>query len=402
MTPAAGLIMRRHRGRGLMQLPGPTNVPAAVLSAIGEPTLDHRGKPFAALVRSVLGDVATTFGTAGPVALYPGSGSGGWEAALVNTLAGGDRVAVCRTGYFSDGWASLASKLGLDVVVVPGRYGQAADPVALGRFLSDPGAGGRDVRAVLVVHNETSTGVTTDVGAVRRTLDDLGHPALLFVDAVSSLGAMPVDHDGWRADVTITASQKGLMLPPGLVLLAVSEKARATRRPGGLPCGYWEWEPMLSACLSGSFPYTPSSNLIVGLRVALDLIADEGLDRVFRRHRRLADATSAAAEHWGLSLVCEETESRSSSVTAVQLPPGVDESAIRDDLVERFAVTVGGGLGELKGRCLRIGHLGDVDELMVVSTIASIEAILRANSVPIVVGGVDAAMNSLEGTRVER
>lgn len=384
----------RRAGRDLLQLPGPTNVPDAVRLALAEPTLDHRGERFKALARGVLADVAPLFGTTRPVALFPGSGSGGWEAALVNTCRPGDRVVVYETGHFAAGWAALAGRLGLDVQVIAGGRGDPVRAEAIQEVLASDTAD--RVRAVLVVHNETSTGVTSDVATVRAALDAAGHGALLMVDAVSSLGAMPVEHDVWGADITVTASQKGLMLPPGLVLLAVSERAETARYSDGLPCGYWELAPMLQAATTGSFPYTPASNMIAALRAALDLIAAEGLDAVFERHRRLAAATRAAVTAWGLDLLCTDPAAQSSSVTAVLLPASADEAVVRTELLDRFGVTVGGGLGRLAGRCLRIGHLGDVDELMVISTLAALEMVFTGRGVA-TPGGVAAAMEVLGG-----
>jgi alanine-glyoxylate transaminase/serine-glyoxylate transaminase/serine-pyruvate transaminase len=384
--------MGRRAGRSLMQLPGPTNVPEEVLRAIALPTIDHRGEEFAAIVRSVLRDLGPVFGTSGPVAVYPGSGTGGWEAALVNTLSPGDRVLTCETGFFAAGWAQLAGKLGLDVEVIATDWRGPADPEAIAGALAADGA--LTIRAVLVVHNETSTGTKSDVAAIRAAIDEVGHPALLLVDAVSSLGAIPVQHDEWRADVTVTASQKGLMLPPGLAMLAVSDGARAAHQSAGLPRAYWDWDAMLAAGETGSLPYTPATNLVVGLRAALDLLLEEGLEAVFARHRRLAGAVRSAVSHWGLEHVCLDPAALSDSVTAILLPEGVADTAIRTSILERFGVTLGGGLGRLRDRCIRIGHLGDVDELMVISVLAALEMGLP-DSISLRPGGVQAAMARL-------
>lgn len=385
--------MERRSGRSLLQVPGPTNVPRPVLEAIARPTIDHRGDEFIGIARSVLGDVRALFGTELPVAMYAGSGTGGWEAALENTLSPGDRVLLCETGFFAAAWRQMCEQLGLEVEVVPTEWRGPADPEAIGAALSsDPD---HAIRAVLVVHNETSTGTTSDITAVRRVMDELGHPALLFVDAISSLGSMPVCHDEWRVDVTISASQKGLMLPPGLALLAISEKARAAKNDARLPCSYWDWDPMLAAAETGWFPFTPATNLVIGLRSALDMLLAEGLDEVFARHRRHADAVRAAVEQWGLEFLCQPEAARSNSVTAILLPVGVNDPEIRASLLERFAVTLGGGLGRLQNRCLRIGHLADLDDLMVISTLAAMEMTLPACSVPVKPGGVQAAMDHL-------
>jgi alanine-glyoxylate transaminase / serine-glyoxylate transaminase / serine-pyruvate transaminase len=387
--------MGRRAGRSLLQLPGPTNVPDAVLRAIARPTIDHRGDEFAALLRGVLADLRPVFGTDEPIAMFPGSGTGGWEAALVNTLSPGDRVLCSETGFFAAGWATMAGQLGLAVDVIATDWRGPADPVAIGAALAADTE--QAIRAVLVVHNETSTGARSDIAAIRAALDDVGHPALLLVDAVSSLGSMPVRHDAWRADVTVAASQKGLMLPPGLVMVAVSPRARRARESAGLPRSYWDWEPMLAAGETGQTPYTPATNLVVGLRVALDLLAQEGLEAVFARHRRLGAAVRAAASQWGLELVCADAAARSESVTAILLPDGVTDSELRAGILERYGVTLGGGLGRLRDRCIRIGHLGDVDELMILGALAALEMGLP-DAVGLRAGGVQAAMASLTGS----
>jgi alanine-glyoxylate transaminase/serine-glyoxylate transaminase/serine-pyruvate transaminase len=384
--------MSRRAGRTLLQLPGPTNVPDAVSRAIGEQTLDHRGAEFAEIFVSVADDLRPLFGTAEPVAIYSGSGTGGWEAALVNTLSPGDRVLCFETGFFAAGWAKLARGLGLDVQVLEGDWRSPADPARIAAALTADTD--RKIRAVLVVHNETSTGVTSDPAAIRAAIDSVGHPALFFLDAVSSLGAIPVEHDAWGVDVTVTASQKGLMLPPGLAFLAISPRAREAHAQAHLPRAYWEWDTLLAAAATGSTPYTPASNLIVGLRAALDLIAAESLGAVFERHRTLARAVQQAVTHWGYDFVCRPPAARSPSVTAFLLPEGADDRQIRPALLDRYGVTFGGGLGRLSGRCLRVGHVGDVDQLMVISALAALElglpqfAELRA-------GGVQAALAAL-------
>ena len=382
--------MTRRAGRNLLQLPGPTNVPAAVLDAIGRPTIDHRGEEFAAIYRSVAADLKPLFGTTDPVVIYTGSGTGGWEAALVNTLSPGDRVLGYETGAFAVQWGSLAGRLGLDVQMIPSEWRGPVDPAAVGEALAADRA--HAIRAVLIVHNETSTGTTSDVAAVRAAIDAAEHPALLFVDAVSSLASMPVLHDEWRVDVTVTGSQKGLMLPPGLGFTAISERARAAG--GSMKRGYFDWEPMLAAAETGSTPFTPSTNLIVGLRRALDLLDEEGLDAVFARHRRLADAVRAAVAHWGFEFVCTDPAALSNSVTAFLLPDGVADTAVRRALLERYALTVGGGLGKLTDRVIRVGHMGDVDELMIVGALAGLELGLPEFAA-IPAGGVQAALVSL-------
>jgi alanine-glyoxylate transaminase/serine-glyoxylate transaminase/serine-pyruvate transaminase len=384
--------MARRAGRTLLQLPGPTNVPSAVLDAIAQPTIDHRGDAFAKIYRTVADDLRPVFGTAGAVAIYVSSGTGAWEAALVNTLSPGDRVLCCETGFLSAGWALAAGRLGLEVEVIEGDWRGPADPERIEAALGAD-AGGR-IRAVLIVHNETSTGATSDIAAIRAAIDRAGHPALLLVDAVSSLGAMPVEHDAWGIDVTLTGSQKGLMLPPGLAFLAVSERARRAHDAARMPRAYWDWDPMIAAAESGSTPHTPATNLIVGLRTALDLLAAEGLEAAFARHRRLADAVRSAVAAWGFEFVCTDPAARSAAVTAFLLPDGVGDAVIRRALLDRFGVTFGGGLGRLADRCLRVGHLGDVDQLMVVSALTALELGLPAFT-PLAGGGVAAALASL-------
>jgi alanine-glyoxylate transaminase / serine-glyoxylate transaminase / serine-pyruvate transaminase len=379
-------------GRTLLQLPGPTNVPAAVLDALSRPTIDHRGTEFAAVYRSVARDLQPLFGTERPVAIYTGSGTGGWEAALVNTLSPGDKVLGCETGFFAAGWARLADRLGLDVEMLSTDWRGPADPAQIADALSTDRE--RQIKAVLVVHNETSTGARSDVAAVRAAIDSVGHPALLLVDAVSSLGSIPYEHDGWGVDVTITGAQKGLMLPPGLAFLAISERARAAHDSARLPRAYWDWEPALAASETGETPHTPASNMIVALRVALDLLAAEGREAVFSRHRRLAGAVRSAVAAWGLSFVCADVEARSDTLTAFLLPDGVADASVRARLLERFGVTFGGGLGRLSGRCLRVGHLGDVDELMIIGALTALELGLPAY-MPIKPGGVAAAIAAI-------
>jgi alanine-glyoxylate transaminase/serine-glyoxylate transaminase/serine-pyruvate transaminase len=382
--------MTRRAGRSLLQLPGPTNVPDAVLRALAEPTLDHRGVVFEGIARSVIADVGEVFGTTSPVAIFPASGTGGWEAALVNTLSPGDRVLTCETGFFAAAWTRVAKALGLIVDVIQTDWRRPVDPAAIADALRADIA--RSIRAVLIVHNETSTGTTSDVAAIRAAMDGARHPALLLVDTVSSLGAMPVEHDAWRVDVTVSASQKGLMLPPGLALLAISQTARTAKLSATLPRSYWDWDPMLAAAGTGAFPYTPASNMIVGLRTSLDLLAAEGMGNVFARHRRHGAMARAAVEHWGLTLLCADPAARSEAVTAVLLPEGIADTAVRRGLLDNFGVTIGGGLGLLKDRCLRIGHLGDVDDLMIISTLAALELELPRHGVDLAPGGVQAAM----------
>ena len=389
------LIIAHMSGRHFLQTPGPTNVPDRVLHAIGQPTIDHRSAEFAELCREVLEGLKTVFNTAGRVVIFPSSGTGAWEASLVNTLSPGDKVQAFETGEFARLWAEVATRLGLEAEVVPGDWTRGVDPGTVEAILSDDRD--RRVRAVLVVHNETSTGVTSRVADIRRAIDRTGHPALLILDTVSSLASIDVRHDEWGVDVTLSSSQKGLMLPPGLGFHAISEKAIAASRVARLPRSYWSWEPMFAANDSGFFPYTPSTNLLFGLREALRMLREEGLPQVFARHRRLADATRAAARAWGIEILCRCPEEYSPVVTALMMPDGHDAEALRSLVTQRFNVTLGAGLGRLKGRAFRIGHLGDFNEPMLMGTLCAVEMGLALAAVPSSPGGVDAAMASLIG-----
>ncbi len=380
-------------GRHFLQIPGPTNVPDRVLRAIAQPTIDHRGADFAELGQAVLRGLQRVFQTSGPVVIYPASGTGAWEAALVNTLSPGGRVLAFETGEFARLWAELARRIGLEVEMVDTDWSAGVDPAVVEAKLRTDTE--RRIRAVLVVHNETSTGATTRLGEVRRAMDAAGHPALLLVDAVSSLGSIDLRHDEWRLDVTLAGSQKGLMLPPGLSFNAISQKALEASRTATLPKSYWAWGPMLASNATGFFPYTPSTNLLYGLREALVMMEEEGLDRVFARHVRLARAARAAVRAWGLPTVCRREDEYSAVVTAVLLPDGHDAEHVRAIAREQFNLSLGAGLGRLRGRAFRIGHLGDFNELMLAGTLCGVEMALRLAGVPGVRGGVAAAMDAL-------
>jgi alanine-glyoxylate transaminase/serine-glyoxylate transaminase/serine-pyruvate transaminase len=382
-----------HSGRHFLQIPGPTNVPDRVLRAIAQPTIDHRGPEFAALASSVLEEVRPVFGTAGPVVIYSSSGTGAWEAALVNTLSPGDRVLCFETGYFSSLWAEQASAFGLAVEVLPGDWRHGADPDALATQLADDRH--HDIRAVMVVHNETSTGVTSRVGEIRRVLDEATHPALLLVDAISSLGSIDYRHDEWGVDVTVSCSQKGLMLPPGLGFNAVSEKARAASATARLPKSYWDWGPVLTANVHGSWPYTPATNMLFGLREALRMLGEEGLPVVFARHVRHAEATRQAVGAWGLDVVCLDAREYSPVLTGVLLPEGHDADAARRVILDEFDLSLGAGLGKLAGRVFRIGHLGHFNDASLIGTLGGVELGLLRAGMPIKVGGVSAALDHL-------
>jgi alanine-glyoxylate transaminase / serine-glyoxylate transaminase / serine-pyruvate transaminase len=380
-------------GRHFLQIPGPTNTPERVLRAMSRPTIDHRGAAFGELGRGVLEGLQGIFQTAGPVVIYPASGSGAWEAALVNTLSPGDSVLSFEIGEFARSWAEVARRLGLDVEVIESDWRRGVDPVVVEARLREDRE--RRIRALLVVHNETSTGATTRLAEVRRAIDSAGHPALLLVDAVSSLASIDLRHDEWGLDVTLAGSQKGLMLPPGLSFNAISARALAAAKSARLPRSYWSWEPMLAMNPTGFFPYTPATNLLFGLREALAMLHEEGLPQVFARHLRLAAATRAAVHAWGLGIACERPDEYSPVVTTVMMPEGHDAERLRAGVLERYNMSLGAGLGRLKGQAFRIGHIGDFNDLMLMGTLAGVEMGLAHAGVPFRRGGVDAAMSAL-------
>ncbi len=386
--------MRNRPGRHFLQIPGPTNVPGRVLEALARPTIDHRGPEFSDLGRACLDGMRRIFRTAGRVYVFPASGTGAWEAALVNTLSPGDRVLVYETGHFARLWAEVARRLGLVVETIEGDWRSGVDPGAVEEALARD-TGPAPIRAVAVLHNETSTGAASDVAAVRRALDTCGHPALLLVDTVSSLASMPCEHDGWGVDVTVAGSQKGLMLPPGLGFNAVSEKAWRASAEAKLARSYWDWRAMEEPNAAGYFPFTPATNLLFGLREAVAMLEEEGLERVFERHRRLAAATRRAVQAWGLDFNCRPPEHRSASLTAVRMPDGWSADALRSLVLERFDVSLGNGLGKLRDRVFRIGHLGDLNDVTVLGTLAAVEMGLSLAGAPFQRGGVDAAMDHL-------
>ena len=382
--------MNAPAGRHFLQIPGPTNVPDRILRAIERPTIDHRGPTFGQLGEQVLSGLREVFRTRGNVLIFPSSGTGAWEAALVNTLSPGDTVLMSETGHFSTLWSEMARRLGLTVEVLDGDWRTGADPARIDARLAED----RDhaVKAVAVVHNETSTGVTSRIGAVRAALDAAGHPALLLVDTISSLASIDYRHDEWGVDVTIGGSQKGLMLPPGLGFNAVSEKALAASRTAGMARSYWEWEAMLGANRTGFFPYTPATNLLYGLAESIDMLLEEGLGNVFRRHDRHAEATRRAVHAWGLEVLCRRPEEYSSSLTAVRVPEGHSADSLRHTILETFDMSLGNGLGRLADSVFRIGHLGAFNDLMLAGTLSGIEMGLHLAGVPHRRGGVDAAL----------
>lgn len=385
--------MPSRRGRHFLQIPGPTNVPDRILRALSQPTIDHRGPEFATLAREVLVGLQRVFMTTSPVVVFPSSGTGAWEAALVNTLSPGDRMLMFETGQFATLWKDMAMRLGLQVDFVPGDWRHGADPSRVyEKLVADRG---HAIKAVAVVHNETSTGVVSRVAEVRRQIDAARHPALLLVDTVSSLGSIEYRHDDWGVDVAVSGSQKGLMLPPGLGFNAIGAKALAASKSGGMPRSYWDWEPMLRDNGAGFFPYTPATNLLYGLREAIAMLMDEGLSAAFARHDRFGRAARAAACAWGLELVCQNPAEYSGVLTAVMMPEGHDADAFRQVVLERFDMSLGTGLGKLKGKTFRIGHLADFNDLMLVGTLGGIEMGLQLAGVPHTTGGVAAAMKVL-------
>ena len=391
--------MPTNSGRHFLQIPGPTNVPDRILRAMSAPTIDHRGPEFGRLTAKILDDLKQVFKTTQPVMVFPGSGSGAWEAALVNTLSPGDKVLAFESGQFATQWAKMATALGLDVEFTPGDWRSGVDPADLEqRLVADAS---HEIRAVLVVHNETSTGVTSRIAEIRKAIDRAGHPALLLVDAISSLGCTDLRHDEWGIDVTVCGSQKGLMLPPGLCFNAISEKALLASRNAALQKSYWEWAPMLAANQGRFFPYTPATNLLFGLREALQMLLDEGLEQVFQRHERLAEATRRAVGGWGLEILCRNPGEYSNTLTALLMPEGHDADEFRRLVLDRFNLSLGSGLGKVKGKVFRIGHLGDFNELMLVGTLGGVEMGLDLTGVPFSKGGVGAALEFLRSGATE-
>ena len=384
-----------HTGRHFLQIPGPTNVPDRVLRAMDRPTIDHRGPEFAALGKRVLEGMKPVFKTSGRVFIFPASGTGAWEAALVNTLSPGDKVLMSETGQFAMLWKELAERCGFRPELIPGDWRSAARPDAIAQTLEADRE--REIKAVCVVHNETSTACTSDIAAVRKAVDDTGHPALLMVDTISSLASIDYRHDDWGVDVTVAGSQKGLMLPPGLSFNAVSDKAFAAAGEARTPRSYWSWQAMDKVNPSGMFPYTPATNLLYALDEAINMLNEEGLEQVFARHQRHAEATRRAVRAWELELLCSEPEHYSSSLTAVCMPEGYDADEFRAVVLENYNMSLGNGLGKLAGRVFRIGHLGDYNDLMLMATLSGIEMGLQRAGIPHRTGGVQAALDYLSG-----
>ncbi|MEK9720384.1 MAG: aminotransferase class V-fold PLP-dependent enzyme [Quisquiliibacterium sp.] len=394
MKLANGLPLNSHpSGRHFLQIPGPSNVPDRILRAMDNATIDHRGPEFQKLGQSVLSGMRKIFQTSGPVVIYPSSGTGAWEAALVNTLSPGDSVLMCETGQFATLWQKIAARLGLKVDFIPGDWRHGVDPAELeARLRAD-----RDqrVKAVCVVHNETSTGVTSRIALVRQAIDRAGHPALLMVDTISGLGSADYRHDEWGVDVSVAGSQKGLMLPPGLSFNAISEKALAASKNAKMPRSYWDWSEMLGPNANGFFPYTPATTLLYGLHEAIAMLLEEGLPQVFARHQRFAAATRAAAKAWGLEILCANPDEYSPVLTTIMMPDGHDADALRRIAHERFNLSLGQGLGKVAGKVFRIGHLGDFNDLSLIGTLGGVEMSLAIGGVPFSGGGVQAAMSHL-------
>ena len=380
-------------GRHFLQIPGPTNVPDRVLRAMDYPTIDHRGPQFAAIGKKCLDGMKTIFKTRSHVVIYPASGTGAWEAALVNVLQEGDLVLMVETGHFATLWHKMATKLGLETEFLATDWRRGVDPQAVeDRLRADTGG---KIKAVCVVHNETSTGSTSAIAAVRAAIDAVGHDALYLVDTISSLASIDFRHDEWGVDVTVSGSQKGLMLPPGLSFNAVSEKALSVSQASGMRRSYWDWSDQIAANADGAFPYTPATNLLYGLAEAIDMLHEEGLDAVFARHDRHAAATRRAVQAWGLEVLCQEPQDFSSSLTAVLLPDGHDADAFRAGVLKKFNMSLGNGLSKLAGKVFRIGHLGDFNDLMLLGTLSGVEMGLSLADIPHQKGGVDAAMSVL-------
>ncbi|HKU08279.1 MAG TPA: alanine--glyoxylate aminotransferase family protein [Bradyrhizobium sp.] len=384
-----------RQGRHFLQIPGPSPVPDRVLRAMDMPVIDHRSAQFGELGRAVLEGSQKVFQTSGPVVIFPSSGTGAWEAAIVNTLSPGDKALMVETGHFATMWRQMAGRFGIEVDFIAGDWRRGADPAQIETRLADDTK--HTIKAVMVVHNETSTGATSRIADIRAAIDRTAHPALLMVDTISSLGSIDYRHDEWKVDVSVSCSQKGFMLPPGLGFNAISEKARAAARTNRMPRSYFDWEEMLKPNAKGFFPYTPATNLLYGLREAIAMLLEEGLDNVFARHKRLAAATRTAVNQWGLEVLCQEPLEHSPVLTAVLMPPGHDADQFRQVVLDNYNMSLGSGLSKVAGKVFRIGHLGECNELTLLGALTGVEMGLSAAGVPHRAGGVAAAMNYLEG-----
>lgn len=387
--------MSYRSGRHFLQIPGPTNVPDRVLRAMDRPVIDHRGPEFAKLGRNVLTQIREIFGTTQPVVIYPSSGTGAWEAALVNALSPGDRVLMVETGQFAVLWAQLATRIGVDPEVLPTDWRRGADAGAIeARLAADKR---HTIKAVCIVHNETSTGCVSNIAAIRKAIDRAHHPALLIVDTISSLASIEFAMDDWGVDITVAGSQKGLMLPPGLSFNAISEKARVASKHARLGRSYWSWDEQIAANRNGFFPYTPATTLLYGLQEAIAMLFDEGLEHVFARHARHGAATRAAAAGWGLEVVCLEPADYSGALTGVMMPAAVSADRFRQIVLEAFDMSLGTGLGKFADRVFRIGHLGHFNDLTLAGTLAGVEMGLARAGVIHSTGGIQSALNVLAG-----
>ncbi|TMJ56243.1 MAG: aminotransferase class V-fold PLP-dependent enzyme [Alphaproteobacteria bacterium] len=386
--------MTLHTGRHFLQIPGPTNMPDRVLRAMDMPGLDHRGAEFAELGFAVLAAMQRMFRTRQPVIIYPSSGTGAWEAAIVNTLLPGDKVLMAETGQFAVLWHGIADRFKLDIDFLPGDWRRGADVEAIEARLAADRA--HKIKAVMVVHNETSTGCVTHPLDVRKAMDRTKHPALLMVDTISGLGSMEYEHDAWGIDVSVAGSQKGLMLPPGLGFNAVSEKALAVAKANPSMRSYWDWQEVIAFNKLGTFPYTPAINLLFGLREAIAMLEEEGLENVFARHRRHGAATRAAVKTWGLETQCQDPQAHSPALTGVRMPEGHDADNLRKIVLENFDMSLGTGLNKIKGKVFRVGHIGHFNDLMLMGTLSGIEMGLALANVPHRSGGVLAAMEVLK------
>jgi alanine-glyoxylate transaminase/serine-glyoxylate transaminase/serine-pyruvate transaminase len=385
--------MAVHSGRHFLQIPGPTNVPDRVLRAMDMPTIDHRGPEFTELGFAVMAGMQRVFQTKNPVIIYPSSGTGAWEAAIVNALSPGDKVVMAETGQFATLWRNIALKFKLDVDFIPGDWRAGADVAAIAARLEADKT--HRIKAVMIVHNETSTGCVSHPHEVRKVLDRVKHPALLMVDTISGLGSLDYRHDAWGVDVSVAGSQKGLMLPPGLSFNAVSDKALAAAKANTSIRSYWDWHEIIAANTSGSWPYTPATNLLYGLREAVVMMEEEGFADVFARHTRHGEATRAAVRAWGLEVLCKVDADHSGALTAVMMPEGHDADRFRQLVLENFDMSLGTGLAKLKGKVFRIGHLGHFNDLMLMGTLSGVEMGLALANVPHRKGGVLAAMDVL-------
>ena len=388
--------MTSPSGRHFLQIPGPSNVPDRILHAIGHPTIEHRGPEFQKLSEEVLLGARRIFKTSGPVVVYPTSGTGAWEAALMNTLSPGDKVLMFETGHFATLWSNMAKKFGLEVDFVPTNWRHGVDPQIVEEKLKEDTQG--RIKSVNIVHNETSTGVASRVAEVRQAIDNAGHPALFMVDTISSLGSMDYRHEEWKVDVTVGCSQKGLMLPPGLGLNAISEKALDAAQSNTFTRHFWDWNDMLKANENFFYPSTPCTNLLFGLRESIRMLEEEGLENVFARHARFGEATRRAVRAWGLDILCEQPLEYSSVLTAVMMPEGKGADALRKVILENFDMSLGNGLGKVADKVFRIGHLGDLNELSLIGTLAGVEMGLELGGIDYTKGGVQAAMQYLSET----